>query len=478
MTEPRSTSIRRSTLAALGVVIALVTSACGTSSTSPAESSVPSVTAPAQSVEPSVRPSGSAAVYELRDPKDVALEAAGGNPIGGSVNLLGVLGGEQQDAFLAVYKPFEEATGITVEYEANRDLAAVLSTRVDGGNPPDIAATPSIGQMLGFMNAGKVINLSEFLDVAQFGQDWDSGWVDLGSVDGKLYSVFHSTGAKGFFWYNTKEYTGPNPPATWDELKAWADEKAAAGTTPFCIGLESGAATGWPATDWIENFLLKQSGPDVWDQWWKGELSWTSPEVKQAFEAFGSIALDPKMVYGGPKAELATSFLNGGDAMFTTPPQCYLHHQSDWFGSSIISNHPDVKPIDGINFFPFPAIKPQFGGYRESAGEMIAAFNDTPQVRAFMKYTVSPEAQSIIASSGQWLAPNKRVPASAYPTELTRQAAGYLASADGVKFDASDLMPEAMNAAFWTGVLNYLREPDKLDAYLAELDRVRAQEYR
>jgi len=464
-------------IAVLSMTLALMVTACGGAASSPstppgsAETSSPPVATSSASAEPT-------ASAGLRDAKEVALEAAGGQAIGGTVNLLGVLGGKEQDSYLSVYKPFEEATGITIEYESTRDLLAVLQTRVDGGNPPDVAATPGIGQMLAFIKAGKVIDLSQFLDMATFGQDWDQGWIDLASRDGKLYAIFNISAAKGLIWYNAKTYKGPTNPATWDELAAWAKTTSDGGTTPWCIGLESGAASGWPATDWIEDFLLRQSGPEVSDAWWRGELAWTSPEVRAAFEAFGAIATDPKVVYGGSKAVLATAFLNGGDGLFTDPPNCYLHHQADWFGGVAAGNFPGLKPVEDYNFFPFPAINSEHGRVAESAGEMLAAFNDTPQVRAFMKYTASPEAQAILATTGLWLAPNKRVPASSYPTDLTRQAAQQLVEADAVRFDPSDLMPQAMNEGFWHEVLNYVKEPASLDAVLAELDRIRLEAYK
>jgi len=414
----------------------------------------------------------------LRDPKEVALEAAGGEKIGGTVNILGVWAGSEEESWNAVVAPFEEATGIDVQLEATRDLNAVLTTRVEGGNPPDLAAAPSAGQAATWAAEGKLKDLTNVVDMAQMKQDYAQSWLDLGTTpDGQLYQIFAWSALKGPIWYDPKTYDGPNPPKTWDELAAWAKQKADSGTTPWCIGLESGAASGWPGTDWIEDIVLRQSGPDVYDQWYQGKLPWTSPEIKSAFEVFGSVAADPKMVNGGPTTALTLNFGNGGDALFTDPPGCYLHHQATFITDFFTKNTPTVKPVEDFNFFGFPDINPEFSGAIEVVGDSFSMYNDTPQAQALIKYLTSPEAQSIWVARGGKLGANKRVPLDAYPDELARNAGKIIASAQVVRFDASDLMPSAMNDAFWKAILDYVQNPGDLDSILANLDSVQKDAY-
>lgn len=420
----------------------------------------------------------SAPAAALRDPQEVALEAAGGQKIGGTLNMLGVWAGSELDNFKAVLKPFEEATGITVDIESTRDLNTVLTTRVEGGNPPDIASAPSAGVAASWAAEGKLVDLTDAVDMNQMKQDYAQSWLDLGtSPDGKLYQIFAWAALKGPIWYDPKTYDGPNPPKTWDELQAWAKQKADSGTTPWCIGLESGAASGWPGTDWIEDIVLRQAGPDVYDKWWQGKQAWTSPEIKKAFETFGSVATDPKMVNGGPTAELTLNFGNGGDALFTNPPGCYLHHQATFITDFFVKNTPTIKPVDDFNFFAFPDINPQFAGSVEVVGDSFALYKDTPQGRALIKYLTSPEAQSIWVKLGGKLGANKRVPPDAYPDDLARNAGNIIASAKVVRFDASDLMPSAMNEAFWKAILDYVQNPGDLDSILANLDSVQKDAY-
>jgi alpha-glucoside transport system substrate-binding protein len=468
------------------IVAALLVAACGQATPAaptPAPTSAPpteaphATEAPAATTAPAATEGPTAEPGALRDPKEAALEAAGGQQLGGTLSILGVWGGSELESFLAVVKPFEEATGVKVEFEGTRDFNAVLTTRVEGGNPPDLAAPPSAGQIAEWAKAGKLVDLTNVVDLAQMKQDYAQSWLDLGTSEGKLVAVFTWSALKGPIWYNPKTYDGPNPPRNWDELQAWAEQKAASGQTPWCIGLESGAASGWAGTDWLEDIVLRQSGPAVYDQWYQGQLAWSSPEIKSAFELFGAIAADPTMVNGGPISVLTLNFGNGGDQLFTDPPGCYLHHQATFITDFFVNNTPGLKPVEDFNFFGFPDINPKYSGTLEVVGDSFSVYKDTPQARAFIKYLTSPEAQAIWVARGGKLAANRRVPLEAYPDAIARNAGEIMASAQAVRFDASDLMPSAMNEAFWKAVLDYVQSPGDLDNILAGLDEVRAEAY-
>ncbi|RIK29836.1 MAG: ABC transporter substrate-binding protein [Chloroflexi bacterium] len=460
------------------IVLALLLAACngGAAPAAPPAAEEPAAEAPAAE-EPAAEEPAAEALPGLRTPQEAALEAAGGEQLGGTVSVLGTWGGSEQESFLAMVRPFEEATGTTIEYEGTRDLNAVLTTRVQGGNPPDLAGLPGPGQMAEFAADGHLVDLSDVLDLATMQEDYAQSWIDLASHDGRPVGIFIKAALKGLIWYNPNQYTGPLPPESWDELQSWAAETAAAGTTPWCIGLESGAASGWPGTDWIEDIVLRQSGPDVYDQWYQGELPWTSPEIRSAFEAFGAIVTDPQMVFGGPLTALTLNFGNGGDALFTDPPGCYLHHQASFITDFFVTNFPDLQPVEDFNFFAFPDIDPQYSGAVEAAGDLFGMFNDTPQARALLNYLTTPEAQAIWVQRGGALSPNRRVPEEAYPDPLAQQAGQILTSADIVRFDASDLMPEAMNNAFWSAILEYVQNPGDLDRILENLDQVQQDAY-
>jgi alpha-glucoside transport system substrate-binding protein len=399
--------------------------------------------------------------------------------IGGTVNVLATWGGDEQASFLAMVQPFEERTGVRIQYEGTRDISAILTTRVQGGNPPDVAGLPGPGQMAELARAGSLIDLSGVLDMSAMRQQYAEDWLKLGQVDGKQVGIFIKSAVKGLIWYSPKALSqaGYQVPRSWDELMALSQRLADSGTTPWCIGLEAGAASGWPGTDWIENIVLRQAGPDVYDQWDQGRVRWTSPEIRRAWQTWGQLATDPRMVFGGRQAVLATNFGDAANPMFSNPPRCFFHQQGNFMSSFFTQANPNLVPGEDFAFIAFPDIDQRYQGTLEVAGDLFGMFRDTPQSRALMKYLTTPEAQSIWVKRGGALSPNKQVSLSDYPDQISRDAAQLLTSASTVRFDGSDLMPEAMNSAFWKGILDFVNNPESLDGILTNLDTVQMQSY-
>lgn len=394
--------------------------------------------------------------------------SAGDSLAGQRVTVIGTWGGSEQDAFLAMVKPWESKTGATVKYTGTRDLNTVLTTGVASGVLPDLAGLPGPGQMAEW--ADSLVDLSGVLDMTTYRSETAAPLIDLGTVNGKTVGVFIKSAVKGLIWYNPSTVDlSAGAPATWDALqKVIADnrDKAAA---PWCVGIESGAASGWAGTDWIEDFVLRQSGPDVYDQWWQGKVKWTDPAIKSAFETFGQVVADS---YGGATAVNATNFANAGDPLFATPPGCLFHHQA-----SFITGLGGFKtaPAGSYDFFLLPDMNPQYSGAVEGAGDLFGMFHDTPAAKSLMAYLVTAEAQDIWVKAGGALSANKN--ATSYPDEISKRSAELLQNAKIFAFDASDLMPSAMNSAFWSGVVKYVQSPDQLDAILADLDKTQADAY-
>ncbi len=477
---------KAATAAATKAATKAVTSAATKAVTSAATKAVTGQATPAGTAGAAVTPGGTSAaeagtpVAGLKRPEDVALEAAGGSKIGGKVTVLGTWGGSEQDSFLAMVAPFQTATGITVEYVGTRDLNAVLSTRVQGGNPPDLAGLPGPGQMAQFAQTGKLVDLSTVLDMNTYQSQYAKTWQDLGTVNNKLVGIFIKAAVKGLIWYDPKNFQAKGynaKPATWNDLLDLSTQIANDGTTPWCIALESGASSGWPGTDWLEDIVLRQSGEKAYNDWWQGKLAWTSPQIKNAWQTWGKIAADPKMSYGGANWMLSTNFGDGGNPMFTNPPGCYMVHQGSFITTFFMSGTPGIKPVTDFDFFSFPPFTATESPSIEIAGDLFGMFNDTPQARALMKYLVSPEAQAIWVRRGGAISPNKNVPNSVYPDQLSQKAAELLTSAKTAVFDASDLMPDAMNTAFWKAILDYVQNPNNLDSILEELDSIRQSSY-
>jgi len=376
-----------------------------------------------------------------------------------TLTVLGVWTGAEAEAFNKMIAPFEAETGIKVEFTGTRDLPAVLTTQVEAGNPPDVSALPNPGQMIEFAKAGKLVDLSTFMDMDVLQSDYSPTWLDLGTYKGKLNGVFISADLKSLVWYSPKAFAaaGYTVPTTWEELIALSDKMVADGKAPWALGLECGAASGWAGTDWVEDIMLRTVEPEVYDLWVAHGISWVDDRVQRAFELFGQIALNEKYVYGGPNAVLTINFGDSPDALFTTPPNAYMHRQATFIKSFILDHFPNLVPGEDFDFFPFPPIDPQYGTPALGAADLFAMFNDTPEAQAFMQYIVSPEAQEIWVAELGKLSANKRVNPAAYPDDLTRKAAKILSEASTFRFDGSDLMPSAVGAgSFWTGILDYV----------------------
>ena len=446
-------TFRRTRFAGLLAAATIVAAACssGTASSSPAASTEGS--APPASAE--------------------ASPSAGGQ-IGGEVSVIGTWTGSEQDSFLAMVAPFEASTGVKVKYTGTRDINAVLTTGVASGILPDLAGLPGPGQMADFAKAGALKPLDDVLDMAAYKADTSPGLVALGTVDGKVTGVFIKAAVKGLIWYDPAVYTGGQP-TTWDDLQSKGKAAASAiggNAKPWCVALESGAASGWPGTDWIEDIVLRQSGPDIYDQWVAGTLKWSSPEIKAAFQAFGTVVADDA-VYGGSKNVLATNFGDGGNPLFTTPPGCIFHHQAS-FMTDFFKKQGGAKDGD-FDFYPFPDINPQFAGSATGAGDLFGMFNDTPQAKALIAYLVTPEAQQIWVDRGGALSANNKV--TKYPDDVSQRSADIIAKATTFRFDGSDSMPAAMSAGFQTAIVDFTKDQSKLDSILSNLDSVQTSAY-
>ncbi|MGA4539171.1 ABC transporter substrate-binding protein [Uniformispora flossi] len=408
-------------------------------------------------------------------------DGCGGSGGSTTVTVLGTWTGAEAEAFEHVVAPFERDTGIVVRYEGTRDVDAVLAARVDQGTPPDLAALSTPGDLIDYARTGRIVPLDTIPELAATDGSYAADWRTLGRVDGRRVAVVVKAALKGLLWYDPKTFAAHNlkPPATASEVASAARALSAAGIQPWCFGLASSSASGWPGTDWIENLVLTRSGPQVYDRWVTGELAWTSPEISSAWQAWGDLLTAGS---GGPMASLLTSYDQAGTGLVASPPRCGMEQQasfaSGWYGAA------PGSPQPGVDFaftpFPAPAASPGTAAAapaREVAGDVMAMFRDTPAARQLLTYLAGTEAQTRWAREGS-LSPNRGVPADAYPVNPVAQGIGQaLRDADTIRFDASDLMPGAMRGAFYRAVLAYVADPGQLQGILADLDQARLAAY-
>ena len=372
-----------------------------------------------------------------------------------TVTVLGVVVGEQQEKLEQALAPFEEETGIDVVYEGTDAFATLLPVRVESGDAPDLAMFPQPGLLADFARAGQLIPLNSFIDTSTLSAAYPDTWLELGSVDDEAYGIWYRASVKSLVWYRPTafEAAGYDVPSTWSELIALSNQIAADGATPWCIGLESGDASGWPGTDWVEDIMLRTAGPEAYSQWVEHELPFDSSEVINAFNEFGKILLNPEYVDGGAVGAVSTPFGDSPQGIFNEPPSCYMHRQANFIATFFPE---DKEPEVDYDVFPLPEIDSQFGTPILVAGDAFGMFNDTPESRALMEYLATPQPHEIWAGLGGFISPHKQVSTDAYPDITTQKIAQILADAEVISFDGSDMMPGAVGTGtFWSGIIDF-----------------------
>ncbi|WP_313641636.1 ABC transporter substrate-binding protein [Paenibacillus sp.] len=466
----KKTSGRKKSLAlVLCLSFTMMLSACGGGNNNAAPTDPPAATASptADNTEkattaPSTEPSGS--------PLELAMK---GDYKGTKVTMFGPFVDADQVKFENSIKEFEEKTGIDIQYEGSKEFEATINIRVDGGNAPDIADFPQPGLLASIAKTGKVIDLTSVLDQDKLTANYNKSWLDMSNMDGKdgkiMAGIWNRSNVKSLVWYPKKQFeeAGYKVPETWDELMALTEQIAKDGDPAWAIGIESGAATGWPATDWVENIMLRTTTPENYDKWVKGELPFTSPEVKNAVETMSKIWLNKDYVYGGAKSIVTTSFGDAPAPMFNNPPKAWFN----MLGNFITSFFPETAKVDvDYDWFYLPPIDPQYGKPVLVAGDIYAMFNDRPEVRAVMEFFTTGESIKSWVQSGGVIAPMNDASLDWYTSESDRRMAKLVQDASTLRFDGSDLMPGKVGAGtFWKGMTDYVSGTATLDQALEQI---------
>ncbi|MDX1409074.1 MAG: ABC transporter substrate-binding protein, partial [Saprospiraceae bacterium] len=401
--------------------------------------------------------------------------AKAGEFAGTTVEVLGVMVEEEALKMEETLKPFIEQTGIDVQYIGTREFETQLNVRVDAGDAPDIADMPQPGLLANLVRDGHVVDVSTFLTEEQLLETYSPSYLDMVTMEGPdgpiMAGVWHRVAPKSFVWYPKARFeeAGYEVPETWDELVALTETIAADGDPAWCIGIESGAATGWVVTDWMENIMLRTTSLENYDQWTTGELPFSSPEVTNAAEVMSEIWLNEDYVYGGVPSIVSIFIGDSPVPMFEDPPGCWLHAQAPWitgfFGDESLEAGVDY------DFFTMPPIDPQYGTPVLMAGDSMAMFNDRPEVRALMEFFSKGEGVEEWVKLSGAISPHLDSNLDWYATDVDRKVAQELLEADSVRFDASDLMPGEVGAgSFWKAMTDYISGSVDLETALQEID--------
>lgn len=392
---------------------------------------------------------------------------------GTKVTMFGPFVDADQKKFESSIKDFEDKTGIDIQYEGSKEFEATINIRVDGGSAPDIADFPQPGLLSSIAKTGKVVDLTKVLDQDKMKKNYNQSWLDMSMMDGKdgkiMAGIWNRSNVKSLVWYPKKQFdeAGYKVPQTWDEMMALTEQIAKDGDPAWAIGIESGAATGWPATDWIENIMLRTTTPENYDKWVKGELPFTSPEVKHAVDVMSKIWMNKDYVYGGTKSIVTTAFGDAPKPMFDNPPKAWFN----LMGNFITSFFPATAKVDqDYDWFYLPPIDEKYGKPVLVAGDIYAMFNDRPEVRAVMQFFTTGESIKTWVQSGGVIAPMNDASLDWYQSESDRRMAKLVQDASTLRFDGSDLMPGKVGAGtFWKGMTDYVSGTATLDDALKQI---------
>jgi alpha-glucoside transport system substrate-binding protein len=393
----------------------------------------------------------------------------GGNEdVTGSLSTMAIWAGEEQKAFQAVINGFKEKyPNVSVKYTSGGDnLAPLLSTAVQGGNPPDIAALGQPGLVADFAKKGAVKPIDDLKSkiVDAFGDDV----AKAGEVNGKQYAVMFKGANKSTIWYNVADFkeAGVEPAKTWPDLTKDRDTLKAAGITPYSVGVD----VGWPITDMFENIYLRTAGPDMYDKLAKHEIPWTDPSVKKALTMMKDIVGKSDYMVGGTDSALQTEMPTSVANVFSDNPKGAMVVLGD-FAPGVTKT--TLQPGTGFNVFDFPSIngsKPSVVG----GGDLFVEFKKSKAADAFLEYLTTTDAAEIWAKRGGFSSPNKQLDTSIYPDEITRKTASALAKAETFRFDLSDLQPAGFGATPGQGLFkefsDFVANPNNIDQITQKME--------
>jgi alpha-glucoside transport system substrate-binding protein len=402
--------------------------------------------------------------------------AKGSEDVSGSISTMAIWAGQEQKSFQAVIDAFKEKyPNVDVKYTSGGDnLAPLLTTAVEGGNPPDIAAIGQPGLMADFAKRKAIKPIDDLRDkiVDAFGEDV----ANAGAVDGTQYGLMYKGANKSTVWYNVADFdeAGVEPPETWDEFVNARDTIKAAGITPFSVGVD----VGWPISDIFENVYIRTAGEDKYDQLAKHEIPWTDQSVKDALTKMKDIVGESDLMVGGTDGALQTEMPDSVSKVLSENPDAAMVVLGDFAPGQIETK---LEPESGYNVFTFPSIdgsKPSVVG----GGDLFVKFKDSPAADAFLEYLTTTEAAEVWAKLGGFSSPNKNLDESVYPDEITKTVASAIPNAETFRFDLSDLQPAAFGGTPGQGLFkaftDFVANPNNIDKITQQMEAAAKKAYK
>jgi alpha-glucoside transport system substrate-binding protein len=399
-----------------------------------------------------------------------------GGQVSGSISIMGTWSGAEQASFQAVIDGFtEQNPDVDVRYDsAGDELPTVLSTAVEGGNPPTIAAVAQPGLVQGYADDGAVKPIDFAEDVIS--ENFAESVMQVGTFNDQLYGLMFKAANKSTVWYNVQAFedAGVEPPETWEDFLTAAETLKASGIPAFSLG----GAEGWTLTDLFENIYIRTAGPEMYDQLSRHEIPWTDESVKTALTEMAKVVGDPDNIAGGTQGALQSDFATSVSNVFAESPKAAMVIEGDFVPGVVES---PLQPQEGYDVFPFPSINdsdPMVVG----GGDLFVMFEDNPAARAFIEYLATPEAAQIWAEKGGFSSANQNLDTSVYPDPILQETAGAIAEAEIFRFDLSDLQPGEFGGTegqgLWKLFQDFVANPDDVDGITRQLEQAAAAAFK
>ncbi|MFN3950224.1 ABC transporter substrate-binding protein [Microbacterium sp.] len=395
-------------------------------------------------------------------------DSGGSSGSGGetTVRISGGITGTEADALNQSFDQFTQDTGIKVVYTGDKSFEGNIVTKVSGGDAPDIAIVPQPGLLKTLIGTGEVQKASDAVS-SNVDEYWGEDWKSYGTEDGTFYAAPMLANLKGYVWYSPTKFAewGVEVPKTLDELMTLtATIQQKTGAAPWCAGFASDAASGWPGTDWVEDMVLRLSGPEVYDQWVANEVKFTDPQIKQAFDAVGDILLNPAYVnagFGDVSSINSTAFADV--AAKVADGSCPMTHQASFLSANFLTvtnaagETPTIAPDGDVYAFLTPGVTEGELAV-EGGGEFVAAFSEDESVQKVAEFMSTPEFADARVKLGGVISANKGADPSLASSEFLTEAMKTLQDPKTtVRFDASDLMPATVGSgSFWKGMVSWI----------------------
>ncbi|WP_084959324.1 ABC transporter substrate-binding protein [Thermoactinospora rubra] len=392
-----------------------------------------------------------------------------------TVEIMTGLTGDGLEALKVSLEPYAKQQGITIKWSPADNFNQLIVTRVQGNNLPDIALFPQPGIMKDLAAKGRLAPLDGILDLPTLKSSMSAGTLEAGTHDGKLYGLMVSMNVKSLVFYPKQafESAGYPIPKSIPELLQLTDKIKADGKIPWCLGIESGPATGWPATDWIEELVLKYGGIDKYNQWVEHKIPFDSPLVRQAAGTFEKIAFTEGNVLGGRKSISSNAFGTAGNPMFRNPPGCYLFKQGNFVAAKGFFPDDVLADIDNrLGVFGFPPATAGGDNPVEGGGDLAGLFSkDNEAAKKVLQYMSTKDFGAAGAKTGAWLSPHKDFDVSHYPSKTIRDIAEIAYGSTSFAFDGSDAMPGAVGSGtFWKAMTSWISGQQTTDEALKSID--------